>query len=348
MNDAKPVASLSLDLDDLWTYLRTRGDLTWTTRPSYLSVFVPRVLDELDRLGLRITVFVVGFDATRRANLPFLRSISARGHEIANHSFSHECWMHLHSRERLHQEIGRAEEALGAITGRTPIGFRGPGFSWSPALLEVLAERGYRYDASTLPTFLGPLARAYFLATAKLTAAERKRRAALFGSAREGFRPVGAYRWRLPSGAGLLEIPNTTIPVVKTPFHMSYLLYLCRFSRRLMVGYLRVALAACRHYRVQPTLLLHPLDLLSGAEVPQLSFFPGMSLPGEQKRNAVTEVLGLLAREYEVVTMGAHAERLLAVGGLPEHSPVLTTSQVQGVPESDDQYDARFDHAQAS
>ena len=40
--------------------------------------------------------------------------------------------------------------------GRRPIGFPGPGFSWSPDLLEVLAERGYRYDASTLPTYLGP------------------------------------------------------------------------------------------------------------------------------------------------------------------------------------------------
>jgi hypothetical protein len=347
VNDARPLASLSLDLDDLWTYLRTRGDPAWTARPSYLPVFVPRVLDELDRLGLRLTVFVVGFDAARRVNLPLLRSIVARGHELANHSFSHECWMHLHSRERLHQEIGRTEEALGAATGRTPVGFRGPGFSWSPTLLEVLAERGYRYDASTLPTYLGPVSRAYFLATAKLTPAERKRRAALFGSAREGFRPVGAYRWKLSGGGSLLEIPNTTIPLVKTPFHMSYLLYLRRFSRRLMLGYLRVALAACRRHRVQPTFLLHPLDLLSGEEVPQLSFFPGMSLPGEQKRQAVAEVLGLLAREYNVLTLGAHAERLLAADGLPEHSPGPVTD-VSSTLEADDQYDGRLDHAQAS
>jgi len=29
----RPIASVSLDLDDLWTYLRTRGDPAWETRP---------------------------------------------------------------------------------------------------------------------------------------------------------------------------------------------------------------------------------------------------------------------------------------------------------------------------
>ena len=47
----------------------------------------------------------------------------------------------------------------------------------------------YVYDASTLPTFLGPLARLYFLASTDLGAEERKQRAALFGSFRDGFRP---------------------------------------------------------------------------------------------------------------------------------------------------------------
>ena len=101
--------------------------------------------------------------------------------------------MHQHSRERLRAEIGDTEEALVSVTGQRPTGFRGPGFSWSPDLLEVLTERGYRYDASTLPTFIGPAARLYFLATARLTPSERKQRQALFGSVGEGFRPSGAY-----------------------------------------------------------------------------------------------------------------------------------------------------------
>ena len=40
----KPVASLSLDLDNKWSYMKTHGDSGWDTYPSYLDVVVPRVL----------------------------------------------------------------------------------------------------------------------------------------------------------------------------------------------------------------------------------------------------------------------------------------------------------------
>ena len=37
----------------------------------------------------------------------------------------------------------------------------------------MLARRGYQYDASTFPTFLGPLARMYYFLTARLTAEQK-------------------------------------------------------------------------------------------------------------------------------------------------------------------------------
>jgi peptidoglycan/xylan/chitin deacetylase (PgdA/CDA1 family) len=316
----RPIASVSLDLDDLWTYLRTRGDPAWETRPSYLGLFVPRVLELLSRLDLRITFFVVGFDATREANLPHLRALTERGHEVGNHSFSHECWLQRYSPTRLEEEIARAHEALSTATGQAPIGFRGPGFSWSPALFEVLSRRGYLYDASILPTFLGPLARLYFLASASLSAKERTERAALFGAFRDGFRPNRPYAWRLSTERWLLEVPVTTVPVLRTPFHMSYLLYLSRFSTALMRNYLRLSLAACRAFRVEPSFLIHPLDLLGGDEVTQLGFFPGMDLTSARKTHLVGEVLAILRGEFDLITVRAHAERAVAEG--PERQKI--------------------------
>lgn len=351
MTSPKPMASVSLDLDDLWTYLRTRGDPSWESRPSYLPLFVPTMLDQLDELALRITFFMVGFDATLPASVPYLREIARRGHDIGNHSFNHECWMHLHGPEQLVDEVARSEDLLAEVTGQRPVGFRGPGFSWSPQLLEVLSGRGYLYDASTLPTYLGPLARLYFLATAKLTPEERERRTGLFGSFSDGRRPTAAYNWSLRGGASLLEIPVTTIPVVKTPFHMSYLLYLRKFSRAAMIGYFRSALAACRVMHVQPSLLLHPLDILSGKDVPSLHFFPGMELPANVKRQAVSEVLALLADEFQIVTMRAHADSLLAAGNLrrvtsPTAAPGSDGDRRSAAPDS--QSGSRFDHAEHS
>jgi peptidoglycan-N-acetylglucosamine deacetylase len=160
------ISSVSLDLDNKWSYMKTHGDKGWETFPSYLDTVVPRVLDILSQRGLQITFFIVGQDAQLEKNHNALRMISERGHEIGNHSFNHEPWLHLYSRDELNEEIGRAEDYIETVTGFKPIGFRGPGFSFSETTLEVLKSRGYEYDASTFPTFLGPLARAYYFMTA--------------------------------------------------------------------------------------------------------------------------------------------------------------------------------------
>jgi len=312
----RPLASVSLDLDNLWSYMKTHGDAGWEARPTYIPVFVPRVLDVLDALNLKITFFIVGVDADRDENAAALASITARGHEVGNHSYEHEPWLHRYAPDQLEAEIARAEDAVARVAGQRPTGFRGPGYSWSPTLLRVLRRRGYLFDSSTLPTFLGPLARAYYFATARLTPEQREERAALFGGLRDGFRPVRPYAWALEGSDTLLEIPVTTMPLFRTPFHVSYLLYLCRWSEALAAAYFRAALAACRVAGVAPTLLLHPLDLLGGDLAPQLAFFPGMDLSTERKAQLLSRFLAMFARRYEPGPMSVHARAILQRGGL--------------------------------
>ncbi|MEZ4826774.1 MAG: hypothetical protein R3C61_10855 [Bacteroidia bacterium] len=52
---SKPIASLSLDLDDQWTYMKTHGDPGWESYPSYHAYAVPRILDFLDAHDTKIT-----------------------------------------------------------------------------------------------------------------------------------------------------------------------------------------------------------------------------------------------------------------------------------------------------
>ncbi|HEY7569514.1 MAG TPA: polysaccharide deacetylase family protein [Gemmatimonadaceae bacterium] len=311
-NAPKPVASLSLDLDNLWSYMKTHGDAGWQSRPTYLPRVVPVALELLESLKLAITFFVVGVDADRDENGAALRSIVEAGHEIGNHSYEHEPWLHRYSHGALEEEIDKAEDAIVRCVGQRPRGFRGPGFSHSAELLDVLAHRGYRFDASTFPTVLGPLARLYYFAAAKLTPAQREERAALFGSWSAALWPNEPYEWALPSGRRLLEIPVTVCPFVRTPFHLSYVLYLAGYSERTALAYWRSALAICRLAGVAPSVLLHPLDFIDASITPQLRFFPGMNVPGDAKRRLLRTALGILREQYDVVPMSLHAQRLAA------------------------------------
>ena len=303
----KPLASLSLDLDNKWSYLKTHGDRGWESFPSYLALVVPRVLEFLAARDLKITFFVVGQDAAIASNHEALQSLSEAGHEIGNHSFHHEPWLHLYSPAQIAEELALAEAAIQQATGRRPIGFRGPGFSFSPALLQSLADRGYAYDASTFPTFLGPVARMYYFLSTNLSREQRAERKQLFGKFSEGFRRLRPHPWQNIRGQ-LIEIPVTTMPLVKIPIHVSYLLYLAQFSRALAMAYFRMALALCRGLRVEPSLLLHPLDFLGGDDDQDLSFFPAMRTKAQQKVALVSEVIDLYRQHFKVVTMQQYAE----------------------------------------
>jgi peptidoglycan/xylan/chitin deacetylase (PgdA/CDA1 family) len=314
---SKPIASLSLDLDNKWSYMKTHGDAGWESFPSYLDTVVPRALNFLAERDLNITFFIVGQDAALEKNHEAIAQIAAGRHEIGNHSFNHEPWLHLYTKDELRTEFDKTEAALEKVTGKRPVGFRGPGYSLSPAVLETLCERGYEYDCSTLPTYIGPLARAYyFFASPNMTEEEKEKRKKLFGKFSDGFQPLQPYKWKIGERE-LVEIPVTTLPIFKTPIHASYLLYLSTFSRAAAAVYWKTALAMAKMTGVQPSLLLHPLDFMCDADAPELEFFPGMNMPLEQKLKTMDEILAAFSENFEIVNMRRHAESAAQESSLP-------------------------------
>jgi hypothetical protein len=307
---SRPLAGLSLDLDNQWSYLKTHGDSGWQEYPSYYHLFLPSLLDHLDEAGLKITFFIVGQDAVLAKNRTLLSLLAQRGHEVGNHSYHHEPWLHLMSRERIEKEVLKTEEYIADVTGQKPVGFRGPGFSWSPVLLEVLAENNYLYDSTILPTSIGPLARFYYFWKTRLTEEQKTERSHLYGGWRDGTRPAKPYLWKLESERQCLEIPITTMPFLKIPFHLSYLLYLSRFSERRMIGYLSLALRLCKMTGTPLNFLLHPLDFLSVDQVPDLAFFPGMDINGVKKIAIFKRVMERIQRDFSPVPMSTLAEDL--------------------------------------
>jgi hypothetical protein len=176
-------------------------------------------------------------------------------------------------------------------------------------------------------------------------------RADLFGSFGDGMLPNRPYRWRLPDGRRLLEIPVTTVPFTRLPFHQSYIVYLATFSRRLALAYFRTALAACRAGGVQPSILFHPLDWLGGEEVPALRFFPGMALRASRKVALLRDSLRLVQESFTLESMGAQALRLRDSRDLPQRLlrvPAAASERSGSAPAGPVPWDTLYGHTGGS
>jgi hypothetical protein len=304
------LASLSIDLDDHWTYLKSRGS-AWQSMPSFLDRAVPRALEFLSRHELRATFFVVGRDAAQPHHRTVLRRIVDAAHEIGNHSYHHDLRFDLGDAAAVEDDLQCAEAAIEALGAPRPIGFRAPGHCVSPTVLDVLARRGYVYDASPWPTYVLPLVRRLYLRGAALTPAERVRR-------RQQGRGDRALRWsNRPHAVGsppLVIIPVTTVPFVRLPFHVTYLNALHARSEPLARRYFEWALALCRHTNTPPSVLLHLTDFLGSDDPIDLSFLPGMRQPHQRKLALLDHVVRTLQRQFRVGPLIDHARHWAASG----------------------------------
>jgi len=119
--------------------------------PSRVVAQTERLLDQLEAHGARGTFFTLGLVAQRFPRL--IRTIVARGHELACHGWDHRCVYDLGA-EGFRQDLRRARHALEAAAGRAVRGYRAPNYSIrrdTPWAFEILAEEGFAYDSSVHP-----------------------------------------------------------------------------------------------------------------------------------------------------------------------------------------------------
>lgn len=318
----RPQATLSLDLDNLWCYQRSFDIAAWRDYPSFLDLAVPRILAVLDRLDLRLTVFIIGRDVVQAKDRGLFAEIARRGHEVANHSFEHELALHHWPRARIREEIVRAGAVIEEATGQSPRGFRGPAYGLSTDLLEVLIDLGYDYDASSYPNSLGLAARLYHRRQLSRLGGEATVGEGLYGGWRDCRMPLKPYHWSLPEG-GLTEVPVTTLPLLRLPFHGTYLNFLADRSAGLGRWYFRAALALCRLRGVPPSLLLHATDFLGSDDLADFTYIPGMQRRRAEKVAFMTEVLDAYRQAFEVQPIGAFVDDICAAAPLPRRVPEL-------------------------
>lgn len=301
---------ITVDMDNVAEYARlVSAPVTSDTTSLYFDS-VPRFLDLFDRMGVRGTFFVVGRDARRRDHQALLREIAQRGHELANHSYSHPYNFRALSRQQKLDEIARAESAIGDVVGKRPVGFRAPSCDVDLETLRLLSERGYFYDSSVFPSWVMWV----FMLYGRVFV---RRRDYQLGELRGALAPARPYR---PSGAGLhqpcragerdapdiLEFPFSATPGLRLPFYGTFLRLL---STRAFDGLLRL------HGRNHEVLvvLLHLADLADmdgpGLEA-RLRRTPGVAVSMARRTRFFEHVVGRL------VTLGQAVPLREAVGSL--------------------------------
>ncbi len=113
--------------------------LTFDDGPS--AIYTPDLLEILHKYEVPATFFLVGKHI--RANLSLAKEIAKNGHEVANHTFSHPLMVRL-SNDEIHHEIAQTDELLRSLNGVAPKFLRPPMGLFSPRILDIIEEAGYK------------------------------------------------------------------------------------------------------------------------------------------------------------------------------------------------------------
>ena len=119
-----------------------RGEIALTLDDGPDPEVTPRVLEQLDRAGAKVSFFCIAERA--RAQPALTRELIARGHSVENHSQLHRHNFALLGPRGMAAEIERAQETLADITGIRPTCFRAPAGLRNPFLDPVLHRLGLR------------------------------------------------------------------------------------------------------------------------------------------------------------------------------------------------------------
>ena len=125
-----------------WTALpadaAARGAVAVTIDDGPDPEVTPRVLDLLDEHGARATFFCIGERVARYAELA--KETVRRGHAIENHTQRHLNYFSALGPGGIADEIERAQDEIGSVTGQRPQFFRAPAGLRNPFLDPVLTR----------------------------------------------------------------------------------------------------------------------------------------------------------------------------------------------------------------
>lgn len=309
----KGLASLSIDLDSLAHYHAIHALPPPSPGPDPIHGRALERFGELcERLGLRGTAFAVGDRLSDPDAAAGVARLARAGHEIGNHSFSHDYALTRRHDVAVAEEVRRGGDAVERVTGRPPAGFRAPGYTLSASLLRTLVAQGYRYDSSTFPALPYWLAKGAVMGALALSGRPSGAildRPRVLAAPRRPYRPDASEPYAI-GDLPLLELPITTglggFPLIGT------------FVATLP-GALARALAAGTGSLPLFNLQLHAIDLLDASDAsPALAARQrDLRFPAADKIARLTAFVGSLDREWVPLAEAASRLGLAGTGSAP-------------------------------
>jgi polysaccharide deacetylase family protein (PEP-CTERM system associated) len=184
---------MTIDVEDYFqvsAFERHIPRSAWDSMPCRVERNLELILGLLAECGARGTFFTLGWIAQRYPAL--VRRIVEHGHELASHGYSH-ARANEQSRAEFVTDIRSAKKLLEDTAGVAVNGYRAPSFSigkenlWA---LQCLAEEGYTYSSS-----IYPIKHDHY-----------------------GMPDAPRFPYRPDGGSGLIEIPVTTVRLMKRNF----------------------------------------------------------------------------------------------------------------------------------
>ena len=111
------------------------------------EVGVPRLLQLLDRFGIKATWFIPGHSIETFPEQ--IKAVAAAGHEIGVHGYSHENPIAM-TPEQEEIVLDRCIDLITQVGGRRPTGYVAPWWEFSPVTSELLLKKGIKYDHSLM------------------------------------------------------------------------------------------------------------------------------------------------------------------------------------------------------
>jgi hypothetical protein len=295
---SRPYAIFSCDLDTVDRHLQGYGIEDMPACDRIYRTAVPRLLELFAELGVPGVLFVIARDASSERAL--WRRAVAEGHEIASHSLTHTQPFSTLDDERLHEELAESRARLSEASGADVVGFRAPAWDVTDRVLGMIADCGYRYDASIFPT---PV-----LVASRLAAYRRStQKGSIFSMDLLGH----AFAPTVPHSSAhgkLVEFPISVTRWLRLPVYHTFTYFVppWLFARGLKSA-LRSGRPLCYEFHAADL-----LDLANDGVDPRMDRHPGMKVPLATKRAGLRDILATIARERRVLTYRQAMEEGLA------------------------------------